>query len=479
MAALPLRWRAVYREADLYRAALRVYTKPLFQWRKALATSVDGRTLYDFAAHGFARLDGIHEALRREKFSFRPALALHYTFNTRHRTIYLAPWEERIVDFLLYRALSRRLHDWLSPSAYAYRARGFGLDACQHAVARTLREATAPVYVVKRDITEYFASIDHELLLARLSTVVDPGDYLFRLLEQRVRFAYVSDNEVAEATIGVPFGTAVACLLANVFLTDFDRALDGLGDARYFRYGDDLLVISSELATAEAAAARVGSGLEALHLRSKASHQANLVIGSPAPPAAGFEAATEFRHLGLLFRAGGQVALAREKLRKIRNLFRFAMRRARRRADQAATPEARAQILVRVAAETMERSVRNVAIIDYYLKHVDDEAQLRLLDRWLAEEILSRVFGGHRKGHFRRISFEDLRRMGLPSLVHRRRLIHRGKIAGSFFAWQRERATRAFGGTVVSRERHRVAPVFSPHPEAAASQSPVREGAAG
>jgi hypothetical protein len=479
MVAAPLRWRAVYAEADLYRAALRVYTKPLFQWRKALATSVDGRTLYDFAAHGFARLDRMHESLRREHFSFRPALALHYTFNGRHRTIYLAPWEERIVDFLLYRTLSRRLHDWLSPSAYAYRARGFGLDVCQHAVARALRNTSGPVYVVKRDIAEYFASIDHDLLLARLATVVDPRDFLFRLLEQRVRFVYVSDGEVERATVGVPFGTAVACLLANVFLRDFDRALESLPDARYFRYGDDLLVISSRADTAEAAANLMNSGLAALHLKSKASHEANLVLRPGGPTGFGFDASSEFRHLGLLFRAGGRVALAREKLRKIRNLFRFAMRRAHRRAGRAATPQAHAQILVRVAAETMERSVRNVAIIDYYLKHVDDERQLELLDRWLAEEILSAVFGGHRKGHFRRISFAELRRMGLPSLVHRRRLIHRGKIGGSFFAWQRDKAMRAVGGTVVSRGRHDVVPVFSSHPEAAASKPPVREGAAG
>jgi len=35
-------------------------------------------------------------------------------------------------------------------------------------------------------------------------------------------------------------------------------------------------------------------------------------------------------------------------------------------------------------------------------------------DRWLAEEILSLVFGGHKKGHFARLSFETLREFGLP-----------------------------------------------------------------
>jgi hypothetical protein len=92
--------------------------------------------------------------------------------------------------------------------------------------------------------------------------------------------------------------------------------------------------------------------------------------------------------------------------------------------------------------------VRNVAIIDYYLKHVNDEDRLRAIDRWLAEEVLSCIFGGHKKGNFRRISYADLRAMGLPSLVHRRHLILRGEIESPFFVWQIARAQRAFRGTV-------------------------------
>lgn len=106
-----------------------------------------------------------------------------------------------------------------------------------------------------------------------------------------------------------------------------------------------------------------------------------------------------------------------------------------------------------MAAESITQGVRNVALLDYYLKHVDDEAQLRHLDRWWAEEVLSRVFGGHRKGNFRRIGFDELRAMGLPSLVHRRRLIRRGGTESSFFVWQRQKITRAFRGTVARRQR--------------------------
>jgi hypothetical protein len=152
-------------------------------------------------------------------------------------------------------------------------------------------------------------------------------------------------------------------------------------------------------------------------------------------------------------------------------MFRFAFRRKRRRWKKEADPIVRAQALVTVAVETVEKGIRNVALLDYYLKHVGDENQLRLLDRWLAEEVLSAVFGGHKKGHFRRISFQQLRAMGLPSLLHRRRMICGGRMESPFFIWQREKATRAFRGTVARLCRSAGKTAFSPFPEAAASKS--------
>src|SRR5438034_4629488 len=134
-----LRWAHIYREAELYKAAVRLYTKPLFAWRKALGTSCDGKTLYDFARRGLSRLDALHQALRRRQFSFQPGLALHRNFNGKHRTLYVYPWEERLVDLLLYRLVNRALDDWFSHSSYAYRFRGYGVDRCQREMARTLR----------------------------------------------------------------------------------------------------------------------------------------------------------------------------------------------------------------------------------------------------------------------------------------------------------------------------------------------------
>jgi hypothetical protein len=468
-----LRWSHVYSEAELCRAAVRVYTKPLFHWRKALSTSTDGKTLYDFAARGLRGLDSLHRALERRQFQFRAAVALRYNFNGKQRTLYIPPWEERIVDLMLYRVLSRKLHHWFSPNSYAYRVLGYGLDDCQAQIANVIRTAQAPLYLVKRDIADYFASINHELLIAKMPELVDPADYLFEILLQRIRFEYQEDAETYTAKIGIPFGSAIACLFANMYLTAMDRRLESIPGVRYFRYADDILLLASSPEQARKAKDTLESSLSELRLGMKASHSTDLALSvAPLPGDPEFPQASEFRHLGLLFRAGGTVSLSRDKLRKIQNLFRFAFRRARRRWQKISDPVERARVLAALAAETIDKGLRNVAILDYYLKHVDDEAQIRLLDRWLAEEVLACVFGGHKKGHFRRISYGELRAMGLPSLIHRQRLIRRGAIESSFFIWQKERSAKAFRGTVARLPQAIRPAAFSPVPEAAAGKCP-------
>lgn len=466
LSRLPLRWRDVYREAELYKSAVRIYTRPLFQWRKALGTSTDGKTLYNFAEHGLRELDALHRELQQQRFHFRPSLALEYNFNGKHRTLYIPPWKERIVDLLLYRALTERLHDWFSPNAYAYRDRTFSLDQCQSRVARLIAGSRTPVYVLKRDVRDYFGSVDHDLLLDKLSEVVDRDDYLFDLLQQRIRFAYRNALGDHIASRGIPFGCSIACAFANIYLTEMDREIGSVAGARYFRYADDILVLSPSREVVTRCSEIIDAAFASLRLQSKPSQELNLLLRGTAEESP-FAPAREFRHLGLLFRETGEAALSRDKSRKIQNLFRFGFRRGRRRWLKLNNPRERAALLCAIARATITKGVRNVAILDYYLRHVDDEAQLRLLDRWLAEEVLSLTFGGHRKGNFRRIGFEELRSMGLPSLVHRRRLLRNGHIPSTFFFWQKQKCARALRETVGQVAAR--ASAFSPCPKAAAN----------
>lgn len=484
-----IRWRDVYREAELYKAAVRLYTKPLFNWRKALSTSHDRRTLHDFARHGLQNLNHLHRLLEGGNFRFRPGIAAHHNFNGKHRTLYVYPWEERLVDLLLYRLLNRRLNAWFAPQSYAYRLNGMGVDVCQRRVARLIDELPKPLYVVKRDIADYFASVDHAVLTRKLAALVEPDDCLGRWLQERVAFRYYDNTafagplgaageppssarrtpvcrdaagsesppstvaqahagdslaDVQTASKGIPFGTAIACFFANVYLTDLDRRLGAIPGLHFFRYADDLLVVTPDPAAADRAAATIDDELSGLNLRSKPSHELNLALADSPHVDAGFDSASRFRYLGLEFRADGSIGLSRDKTRKICNLFRYEFRRRAGRLRQVKDVRKRAAFVVSLASKVVNEGFRNVAIIDYYLRHVDDERQLSLIDRWLAEEVVSLACGGgHRKGHFRTLSFRELRRMGLPSLVHRRRLLKHGYINSSFFIWQNRNGTQS------------------------------------
>jgi hypothetical protein len=471
----PATFARLYSELALHQAVIKAYTRPLFSWRKALGRSHDGRTLYDFARHPERNIAALHRALATQSFRFREGMEIRWNFNGRERTVYLFPWEERIVDAWLYQSLNRRFHSAFSPNSFAYRHRSFGVDRCQRQIKQRLAALPRPVWFLKRDIANYFPSIDHQILLQALAAWIDPQDYLYELARQRVQFGIRDETQVRTAERGVPFGSAIACFFANLYLVPLDRALDDLPGLDWFRYADDLLVFSHDRDEVEEAGRRLEETLGALRLASKPGHHRDFVFssgGEKTGSTAGFEPVTRFRHLGLEFRDDGTVGLSRDKARKIRNLFRFAWRRARRKFARCTDPIARAALAITIARRIVEEGFRSVAIIDYYLKHTDDERQWREIDRWLAEAVLALAFGnGHKKGNFRRLPFARLRELGLPSLVHRRRLLRHGHIRSSFFVLRVERLTGQQRGRLSSGERRESAAGFPPQPEAAAVKS--------
>jgi len=293
------------------------------------------------------------------------------------------------------------------------------------------------------------------------------------LLHQRVRFQFEEGGAIQTSLRGIPFGTPIACFFANLYLTPLDRQLDSIPSLRYFRYADDLLFFSERREAVVEATERFNAVLTERRLSSKASHEQNLFLSKNAQSAQGFTTATRFRHLGLEFFAGGGIRLSHDKSRKICNIFRYAFRRRRAKFARILDFRKRAQFAVELARRALDDSVRNVAIIDYYLKHVTDESQLRMLDRWLAEEVLSIAFrGGHKKGYFRLLPYESLRAMGLPSLVHRRREIHHGQIEAPFFVWKRYQLRKSSRETAARPLPPKTeSPAFSPCPEAVAAHS--------
>src|SRR5690606_14633627 len=105
------------------------------------------------------------------------------------------------------------------------------------------------IFIAEYDFSDYFGSISHEHIR---NTMRDIG-FMMTDLERRILEAFLvaplptvgGHGPAIQRTVGVPQGTSVSLLLANVAAAPLDRALEGLG-AGFVRYADDTLIWSRD-----------------------------------------------------------------------------------------------------------------------------------------------------------------------------------------------------------------------------------------
>ncbi|WP_374763744.1 CRISPR-associated endonuclease Cas1 [Yunchengibacter salinarum] len=163
---------------------------------------------------------------------------------------------DRVVQTAMAQTLTPVLDPEMEDASFAYRP-GRGV---RQAVARIRMYHKAGYrHVVEADIDDYFDTIPHARLLARLErTVPDP-----RLL------ALVADmltTATEGADIGVPQGSPLSPLLANLYLDDVDEAIEGAG-VRLVRFADDFVLLCRTPKRAQAGLRRITDLLAAEGLR--------------------------------------------------------------------------------------------------------------------------------------------------------------------------------------------------------------------
>jgi len=148
----------------------------------------------------------------------------------------------------------------LSPKAYASRPdTGSAGRRQQGAVQRWLafrRDARAALehcrgWMIRTDITRYFDFIDHRRLFDLLSESGVPTGHVQVLRAMLGAWTYGSGR-------GLPQGPDASRKLGNFYLVELDESLLAIPGVEYFRYMDDMIVISSSRARAVAALQLIG-----------------------------------------------------------------------------------------------------------------------------------------------------------------------------------------------------------------------------
>jgi retron-type reverse transcriptase len=114
-----------------------------------------------------------------------------------------------------------------------------GVARLQLFLRRASHNNTEKVYVLKCDVRQFFASIDHKILIRLIEQKISDKQTL-DLLKIIISSHYSSDNK------GIPLGNVTSQLFANIYLHELDWFMkQKLGIKYYLRYCDDFVVIST------------------------------------------------------------------------------------------------------------------------------------------------------------------------------------------------------------------------------------------
>ena len=198
------------------------------------------------------------------------------TFEIREpkpRMISAAPFRDRVVHHALTRVLEPVFEKRFSPYSFACR-KGFGV----HAALRLAREACArSKYVLKCDVRKYFASLDHEILKAKLSRAVKCRETLAlagKIVDcsnpqEEAAFYFPGDDlfTPGERRRGLPLGNQTSQFFANVYLDSLETVVRQLRPQAYARYVDDFVLFGDSKDDLREMRRRIAETLEEERLR--------------------------------------------------------------------------------------------------------------------------------------------------------------------------------------------------------------------
>lgn len=210
----------------------RLLTTPML-WYEAYATiasnqgamtpGVDTKTLDGFSQE---RVTSIVERLKDGRYHFQPARRIHIPKkNGKKRPLGIPSADDKLVQEVV-RFLLERIYEPLFDRS----SHGFRPGRSTHTALETIaRQWTAVKWIIDMDIRSYFDTINHEHLLLLLNKRIEDRRFL-RLIKAMLDAGYLEDWQFQTTYSGVPQGSIVSPLLANIYLHELDHYLNQMKD---------------------------------------------------------------------------------------------------------------------------------------------------------------------------------------------------------------------------------------------------------
>lgn len=221
-------------------------------WRRVSsskgAPGLDGVTTAQFAVDAGDRIDEL--ARLAASGGYRPGALRRVAIPKPaggYRVLGIPTVADRIVQTAAAIWLDTRFDPTFSKASFAYRPM-LGARRASDALARLVAPQS---WAVIADIEKFFDNVDHQILARELRTHgVDADDV--GLINRWISAQKVGASGRFVAVKGLPQGAPLSPVLANLFLTPFDQAIEAAGFT-HVRYADDFVVVADTEASARQA----------------------------------------------------------------------------------------------------------------------------------------------------------------------------------------------------------------------------------
>ena len=144
----------------------------------------------------------------------------------------------RVVEQTVLDAIQPKLESIFSDSSYGFRPNRSANQAIKK-IKEYIDEGY--VHVVDADIRDFFGTLNHQILMSKLREQIENRDITL-LIYHFLKAGALEEGKLINQISGTPQGGVISPILANLYLTDFDKIFKKT-DYKLVRYADDFVIL--------------------------------------------------------------------------------------------------------------------------------------------------------------------------------------------------------------------------------------------
>ena len=211
------------------------------------ASGVDGMTVDEALPWLKEHREELLESIRNSKYKPSPVRRVEIPKdNGGVRKLGIPTVIDRIIQQAIVQVLTPIYEPKFSDGSYGYRPHRSAKDA----ILKVKKYADEGYrYAVCLDLSKYFDTLNHELLMNMLRQEVK-DKRLTDLIKKYLKSGVMENGIVMKTEEGSPQGGNLSPLLANIYLDKFDKEFEGRG-VKVIRYADDIVLLAKSIRAAE------------------------------------------------------------------------------------------------------------------------------------------------------------------------------------------------------------------------------------